>query len=121
VRREAANRVNIYCWYQRQCGATGVHLGQCRHISMSNLGSIITSALPVATVLICQRACICVGVCVWVLQCEETCLHALRFVSALRLSPVSLALLLQGFPRNASRTHSVILCVRWDDGGGVQG
>jgi hypothetical protein len=43
-------------------------------------------------------------VCVWVLQCEETCLHALRFVSALRLSPVSLALLLQGFPRNASRT-----------------
>ena len=66
---------------------------------MSKLGSIITSALPVATMLICQRACICVGVCVWVLQCEETCLHALRFVSALRLSPVSLALLLQGFPR----------------------
>jgi hypothetical protein len=33
-------------------------------ISMSKLGSIITSALPVATVLICQRACICVGVCV---------------------------------------------------------
>jgi hypothetical protein len=29
---------------------------------MSKLGSIITSALPVATVLICQRACICVGV-----------------------------------------------------------
>jgi hypothetical protein len=39
---------------------------------MSKLGSIITSALPVATMLICQRACICVGVCVWVLQCEET-------------------------------------------------
>jgi hypothetical protein len=55
---------------------------------MSKLGSIIASALPVATVLICQRACIC-GVCVWVLQCEETWLHALRFVSALRLSPVS--------------------------------
>jgi hypothetical protein len=71
---------------------------------MSKLGSIITSALPVATVLISQRACICVGVCVcvWILQCEETRLHALRFVSALRLSPVSLALLLlQGFPRNA--------------------
>jgi hypothetical protein len=31
VRREAANRVIIYCWYQRQCGAVGVHLGQCRH------------------------------------------------------------------------------------------
>jgi hypothetical protein len=66
---------------------------------MRKLGSIITSVLPVATMLICQRACICVGVCVWVLQCEETCLHALRFVAALRLSPVSLALLLQGFPR----------------------
>jgi hypothetical protein len=38
--------------------------------------------------------CSVVGVCVWVLQCEETCLHALRFVAALRLSPVSLALLL---------------------------
>ena len=99
VRREAANRVTIYCWHQRQCSVVGVRLGQCRHISMSKLGSIITSVLPVATMLICQRACICVGVCVWVLQCEETCLHALRFVSALRLSPVSLALLLQGFPR----------------------
>jgi hypothetical protein len=66
---------------------------------MSKLGSIITSALPVATMLICQRACISVGVCVGVLQCEETCLHALRFVSALRLLPESLALLLQGFPR----------------------
>jgi hypothetical protein len=35
--------------------------------------------LPVATMLICQRACICVGACVWVLQREETRLHALRF------------------------------------------
>jgi hypothetical protein len=43
VRREAANRVTIYCWHQRQCGAVGVHLGQCRHISMSKLVSIITS------------------------------------------------------------------------------
>jgi hypothetical protein len=70
VRREAANRVTIYCWHQRQCGAAGVHLGQCRHISISKLGRIITPALPVATVLICQRA-MCVGVCVWVLQCPR--------------------------------------------------
>ena len=26
VRREAANRVTINCWYQRRCGAVGVHL-----------------------------------------------------------------------------------------------
>jgi hypothetical protein len=26
VRREAANRVTIQCWYQRRCGAFGVHL-----------------------------------------------------------------------------------------------
>jgi hypothetical protein len=82
VRREAANVLPIIAGI-RQCSAVGVRLGQCRHISMSKLGSIITSALPVATMLICQRACICVGVCVWVLQCEETCLHALRFVSPL--------------------------------------
>jgi hypothetical protein len=67
---------------------------------MSKLDSIITSALPVATALSCSTCVQYVGVCVWELQCEETCLHALRFVSALRLSPVSLALLLQGFPRN---------------------
>jgi hypothetical protein len=27
VRREAANRVTIDCWYQRRCGAFGVHRG----------------------------------------------------------------------------------------------
>jgi hypothetical protein len=55
-------------------------LGSCRHISMSKLGSIITSALPVATVLILSTCVhLCVGVRVWVLQCEETRLHALRF------------------------------------------
>jgi hypothetical protein len=32
VRREAANRATLYCWYQRRCGAVGVHLGECRHI-----------------------------------------------------------------------------------------
>jgi hypothetical protein len=69
VRREAANVLPIIGG-MRQCGAAGVHLGQCRHISMGKLGSIITSALPVATVLICQRACIYVGVCVGALQCE---------------------------------------------------
>ena len=26
VRREAASRVAINCWYQRRCGAAGVHL-----------------------------------------------------------------------------------------------
>jgi hypothetical protein len=65
VRREAANMLPIIAGI-RQCSAVGVHLGQCRHISMSKLGSIITSALPVATMLICQRAlrmcwCVCVG------------------------------------------------------------
>jgi hypothetical protein len=102
---------------REQCSVVGVRLGQCRLISMSKLGSIITSALLVATMLICQRACICVGVCVWVLQCEETCLHALRFVSALRLSPVSWLCCCRAFLVNAFRTHSVttslILCVRW--------
>jgi hypothetical protein len=48
-----------------QCSVVGVRLGQCRHISMSKLGSIITSALTVATMLICQRACnMCWCVCV---------------------------------------------------------
>ena len=82
VRREAANVLPVIVGIREQCFSDGVRLGQCRHISMSKLGSIITSALPVATMLMCQRACICVGVCVRVLQCEEICLHALRFVSA---------------------------------------
>jgi hypothetical protein len=75
-------------------------LGSVVISARAELGSIIASALPVATMLICQRACICVGacVCVLVLQREET--HSTRcvLVLALRLSPVSLALLLQGFP-----------------------
>jgi hypothetical protein len=69
VRREAANVLPVIAG-TRDGVVVGVRLGQCRHISMSKLGSIITSALPVATVLICQRACTCV-VCVWVLQCEK--------------------------------------------------
>jgi hypothetical protein len=44
VRREAASRVTIYCSHQRQSRAAGVHLGQCRHISMSKLGSITSRA-----------------------------------------------------------------------------
>jgi hypothetical protein len=56
-------------------------LGSVVISARAELGSIITSALPVATVLMCQRACVCVGacVCVRVLQREETRLHALRF------------------------------------------
>jgi hypothetical protein len=42
--KRSCERVTNYCWHQRQCGAAGVHLGQCRHISMSKLGSINTSA-----------------------------------------------------------------------------
>jgi hypothetical protein len=30
---EAANRVTINCWYQRQCGAVGVHLRWRRELS----------------------------------------------------------------------------------------
>jgi hypothetical protein len=32
---EAANRVTSNCWYQRRCGAVGVHLGWRRHLSKS--------------------------------------------------------------------------------------
>jgi hypothetical protein len=35
VGREAANRVTINCWYQRRCGAFGVHLRWHRHRSTS--------------------------------------------------------------------------------------
>jgi hypothetical protein len=47
----------------------------------AELSSIITSPLPVATVLTRQRVCVCVGacVCVWVSQREETYLRALCF------------------------------------------
>ena len=56
-------------------------LGSIVISARAELGSIITSALPAATVLTYQRVCVCVGacVCVWVLQREETHLHALRF------------------------------------------
>jgi hypothetical protein len=76
-------------------------LGSAVISARAGLGSIIATALPVATLLTRQRVCICVGafVCVWVLQREETRLRALCFGSALRLSPVSSALLLQGFSR----------------------
>jgi hypothetical protein len=40
VRREAASRVTIYCWYQRQCGAAGVHLGQCQGEGGEGYGNI---------------------------------------------------------------------------------
>jgi hypothetical protein len=38
VRREAANRVSIDCWYQRRCGALGVVIS-----ARAELGSIIPS------------------------------------------------------------------------------
>jgi hypothetical protein len=87
-------------------------LGSVVISARAELGSIITSALPVATVLIFQRVCVCVGACVCACGfCSVRRLIYTRFVLvlALRLSPVSLALLLQGFPL----THSAILCVRW--------
>jgi hypothetical protein len=56
-------------------------LGSVITSARAELGSIITSALPVATLLTCQRVCVCVGafVCVWVSQREETRLRALCF------------------------------------------
>jgi hypothetical protein len=75
VRREDKNRVTI--------SDTGVvHLvSTLGSISArAELSSIITSALPVATVLTRQRVCVRAGacVCVWVQQREETHLHAVR-------------------------------------------
>jgi hypothetical protein len=32
VRREAANRVTINCWYQRRCGAVGVDSSTCAYL-----------------------------------------------------------------------------------------
>jgi hypothetical protein len=60
-------------------------LGSAVISARAGLGSIIATALPVATLLTRQRVCICVGafVCVWVLQREETRLRALCFGSAL--------------------------------------
>jgi hypothetical protein len=56
-------------------------LGSVVISARAELGGIITSALPVATVSTHQRACVCVGafVCVWVSQREETRLRALCF------------------------------------------
>jgi hypothetical protein len=66
---------------------------------MSKLGSIITSALPVATMLIVNvRAYVLVCVCGF---CSVRRLNFTHYV-LLRLSPVSLALLLQGFPRKCA-------------------
>jgi hypothetical protein len=61
----------------------------------AELGSIIASALPVATLLTRQPVCVCV----WVLQREETRLRALRFGFGFRPQLLSSALLLQGFSR----------------------
>jgi hypothetical protein len=39
VRREAANRVTINCWYQRRCGAVGVDASTCAVPAGAGLGS----------------------------------------------------------------------------------
>jgi hypothetical protein len=64
VRKEAANRATSNCWYQRQCGAFGVHLGSAVISARAELGSITTSALPAATLLTRQRECVCCW-CAW--------------------------------------------------------
>jgi hypothetical protein len=68
-------------------------LGSVVISARAELGSIITSALPVATVLTRQRVSACVGVCVCVcvrvLQREETSLHALCFGFGLEAFGVS--------------------------------
>ena len=78
-------------------------LGSVVISARAELGSIIASALPVATMLTCQCVCVCVGVRVCACGfCSVRRLVSTRcvLVSALRLSPVSSALLLQGYPRN---------------------
>jgi hypothetical protein len=66
----------------------------------AELGSIITSALPAATVLTYQRVCVCVGacVCVWVLQREETRLRALCFGFGLEASACGCGSAIAGLP-----------------------
>jgi hypothetical protein len=56
VRREAKNRVTIHCWYQRRCGAVGVHLMQRRQHEQSSVASLRRHCL-VATLLTHQRGC----------------------------------------------------------------
>jgi flagellar motor component MotA len=54
VRREAANVLPVIAGIRDSAVQLVFTLGSV--VSMSKLGSIITSALPVATVLICVRA-----------------------------------------------------------------
>jgi hypothetical protein len=73
-------------------------LGSVVISARAELGSVIASALPVATVLTRQRVCACVGACAF--HSVRTLISArCVVVSALRFSPLSSALLLQGFPR----------------------
>jgi hypothetical protein len=92
---------------------------------MSKLGSIITSAQPVATVLAHQRVCVCVGacVCVWVLQREETHLspaggvvrcHKLT-VLVQKLVALCTPVLLDSLGCLRDETaHSSVLALQWD-------
>jgi hypothetical protein len=75
-------------------------LGSVIISARAELGSIIASALPVATLLTRQRVCVCVGacVCVWVLQREETYLHALRFCFCLEAFACEFGSAIAGLP-----------------------